>query len=548
MQGNPIDLPTRWPMVVTQRNRDRTTSKDSKLVNCFVEVDKDVTTDTYIFKRPGTARWIQPAGGAAAGLGCYFFRGYTYSIFGNKFFQDDVEIGTVDGDNGSYTFTSNFNASGAQLFFMNGRSAYSYVIGGSLTEVVAVAPFNFTGTTDGTTNVITAIPSTAAMRVNDVISDNAGGTIIPEGSFIISIDSGTQISISVNTLLAQSAASLTDTPYSAYPQYLVHGCVMLDGTIYVAADSNFLNQGPEIFGSAINDCTVWNPLNAISATIETDTIITIGKQINYILVFKQWSTQVFYDAGNSPGSPLLPQLGNKLPFGCVSHSVLEEIDGMFFLVAASKTYNPQVVVIDNLQYRVISTPEIEKLIDAANFDTAMSWQIKVDGHRFYVLTVPSQNLTLAYDIQQNLWSQWSTSAGNYLPFVESTYVTEGTRVLQHESDGWLYYCDTTYTTDDGALIPVLLRTPSFDFNNRYWKTFQFLEVIGDKTPGSVVRIRWSDNDYQTWSTYREIDMNRIQPRITRLGRFRQRAIELTHACPTPLRLRALDIELAQGTS
>jgi len=208
----------------------------------------------------------------------------------------------------------------------------------------------------------------------------------------------------------------------------------------------------------------------------------------------------------------------------------------------------QVVMLDNLKVSVVSTPAVERLLADADFSQVYSFSVKFEGHRFYVVTVKNANLTLAYDLGEKMWAQWTDPEGNYFKAVACTYLPGTGRVLQHESDGKLYKLDSTYTNDAGALITVDLYTPNFDGGVRRRKQLNFMEFIADQTPGSSLQVRVNDSDYDSsgWSTFRAVDLSVERAFLENCGTFRRRAIHLRHKCDTRLRLQAIELQLDLG--
>src|ERR1035437_3146544 len=102
-QAKTVEEPKRLPLVIAPENRDDTTSKDAKLVNCYCE--KGDTGEHYIYNRAGTIAARSPPDGAAAGLGAYNWKGNIYTIFASKLYKNGVAVsGTVDTTNGIYRF------------------------------------------------------------------------------------------------------------------------------------------------------------------------------------------------------------------------------------------------------------------------------------------------------------------------------------------------------------------------------------------------------------------------------------------------------------
>ena len=203
---------------------------------------------------------------------------------------------------------------------------------------------------------------------------------------------------------------------------------------------------------------------------------------------------------------------------------------------------------DKLKVEVISSAPVERLIAHADFTAVFSWAIKFDGHSFYVFTLKNTNLTLAYDIEEKEWSQWTDKDGNYLPIVSSTFDGSKNHILQHESNGKLYYSDSSYFTDDGDIITVDIYTPNFDGGVRRTKQLNMLTIIADKVPGSMLQVRSSDDDYQTWSNFRSVDLSEDDPRLPQEGSFLRRAYNFRHQMATDFRLQAAELQVDIGTN
>jgi len=328
---------------------------------------------------------------------------------------------------------------------------------------------------------------------------------------------------------------------AGYPTATAYGHAYLDGTVYVS-------QNPcTIRGSGINDVSTWDALNAIQAQIEPDTVYALNKQLVYVVAFKQWSVEVFYDAGNSTGSPLGPVQGAKVNVGCRAGASIQEIEGTLFWVSQSRTGSVSVYLMDNLKAQQISTPAIDRLLEAADFSVVYSWNAKIYGHRFYVLTLKNSNLTLAYDLQSNRWYQWTDPNGNYMPYVGSTYSQAQEPLLLHESNGNIYVFDDLYYGDDGVPFLVEITTPNFDGGTRKRKFMKSVDFVADQMNGNVMTIQKSDDDYQTWSMPREVNLGKLRPRLINFGTFRRRAFRIRHRRNYPLRIKAVELQIELGT-
>lgn len=464
-QAQTVAIPKRWPLVTSPSNRDESTDKDAKLVNCYAEKDINSPEDFWIYKRPGLqedATYTE----TGAGQGCYNWLGDLYFIFGTSLFKNGASVGTVDATGGCYRFSSCLGAT-PKLQLGNGIKAYNYDAGGGLVEITDV-------------------------------------------DFV--------------------------RPY-------VKGWAYLDGTTYA------MTSNAAIRGSDINDPVNWDALNKIIAQIEPDGGVALAKQLVYVMAFKQWTTEVFYDAANSTGSPLGTVQGAKLNHGCVSSDSVRELDGILFWVATNRSASTQVMMMDNLKIEPISTNPIERLLDQADFSLVYTWVLKHDGHRFYILTVVNENLTLVYDLDERRWCQWTDTNGNYLPIIDATYKSDLTHLLQHATNGKVYTLSSDYMNDDGSLITVDIVTPNFDGGTRRRKQLNMMEFVADQTVGSVLQVRKNDNDYDEsrWSNFRTVDLNSKKPILTGCGTFSRRAYNFRHRCNTRLRIKAVELQVDLGT-
>ena len=127
-------------------------------------------------------------------------------------------------------------------------------------------------------------------------------------------------------------------------------------------------------------------------------------------------------------------------------------------------------------------------------------------------------------------------------FVYSKYVSCGGRdLVLHESNGHLYEVDEAVYQDAGLPIDVLIRTGKLDGDTTNNKTMGKVEVIGNKVDSSAL-IRWSNDDYNTSTSYRPVDLNAARSQLRRCGDFRRRSFDVRHCDNTSLQLAALEIE------
>ena len=328
-----------------------------------------------------------------------------------------------------------------------------------------------------------------------------------------------------------------------FPTSFVKGWAYMDGYLYV------MRPDATIQGSAYNNPASWDSINAIKAQIEPDLGVGFEKQLVYAIAFKEWTTEVFFDAGNATGSPLGPVQGAKVGFGCANGDSIQRIDDILIWLSVTRSSALQVVMMEGLKAHIVSTKPIERLLDHADATTVFSWQFKDEGHAFYGVTLKNANLTLVYDMQERTWCQWTDVNGNYFPFVAATYDSQRRHLFQHETSGKTYFLDRDYTSDSGSIITVDIITPNFDANTQRKKMLGMMFFLADRAAGSVLQVRKNDSDYDAtkWSAYRTVDLSSDKPRLANNGSFSRRAYQFRHQSNTALRIRSVDLQLDLGT-
>lgn len=326
-----------------------------------------------------------------------------------------------------------------------------------------------------------------------------------------------------------------------YPTATVKGQAYLDGTTYV------MTSLASIQGSDLNAPSSWDAANVLIAQIEPDGGVALAKQLVYVIAFKEWSTEVFYDKANAVGSPLGTVQGAKVNFGCRIADSVQDVDGVLFWISQTRLGAMGVMKLEGLKSDSISTPAIERLLQSATYTTTWSWAFHLNGHKFYGFTLPTNNLTLVYDATEKEWSQWTDTAGDYWPVASMTFDSQRRIVAQHTSNGKLYYVDAGTFQDDSALISVKIYTPGWDGEIDSEKAVNRLTVIGDQVASSTLDVSVSDDDYQTWSTARTFDLSQEKPFFPNWGSFYRRAHYLHHRANTAMRLEAIELEVSKGS-
>ena len=205
------------------------------------------------------------------------------------------------------------------------------------------------------------------------------------------------------------ADTLTEVTDADYPALTVPGAAYLDGTYYV------MTPAGELYGSDIEQPLVWTALNFLTAETEPDQGVSIRKYLNYVVAFKQWSTEFFYDAqGAAPGSPLLPAENLFMQVGCAAARSIAQTDTAIIWLAQNKegslgaSAGRSIVLLEGTQVRAISSPYVDRIVTGDNLTEVHAKAFKHKGHSFYELTLIASNITLVYCLGTKQWYQWTS--------------------------------------------------------------------------------------------------------------------------------------------
>lgn len=344
---------------------------------------------------------------------------------------------------------------------------------------------------------------------------------------------------------------ITDSDFTG----LVHRGKMefLDGYAFQMESRN------RIYNSDVNTITSWGASSYITKGIEQDIPVGLARLGRVILGFGIETVEGFYNAGNSV-SPLgrIPQLSKKIGLGYTNiswagttgepnvgkRSYYAIVGGRLYFVGVEN--NPRakpgvaVFAFDGSSFNRVSTPAIEKILfDRESADVSNVGTFNIEGKQAVAIALnrpfDSPQRWLMYFPEWNEWFEWNStvfqpvgSGDHYVGIGASAFAS--TMVKLNQSGGHRDGTSTSYTMTYQFKLPQ---------KGSGRKEMKFAGVIGDtQTTASDLSISFSDNDYQTFSTARTIDLTKDRKQIYRCGNYRGRAVKLEHSANTDCRLEA----------
>jgi hypothetical protein len=184
----------------------------------------------------------------------------------------------------------------------------------------------------------------------------------------------------------------------------VPGIVYFDG-YFLVMDVNGV-----VYNSKEDDPRTWEPLEFLIAQTETGAGKAIARTVNYVVCFKEWSTEFLWNAGNEPpGSPFSPVPNSANLIGCAEGLSVAEVAGNLVWIGQGKKVKGRgVYMMSGTQPQKISTPDIDRVIALDSLAEVYAYGVELDGHPCYVLTLGTTDITLVYDISSGEWTQWSS--------------------------------------------------------------------------------------------------------------------------------------------
>lgn len=477
-------------------SRNSLTSKDSYFKNCYPEMlptGDQQTPKYYVTQRPGLGSAVYNQS-SAEGRGMYVWRNNVYYVVGNTLYKNGSAL--------SVTTDVTLSTSTGRVYW---EQMSAYLPGG-------------TGS-DASKLFLLAGEDLYSIETSNTVTKHAGGT-------------------QANAVLGTVAG----------------GLCTLDGWLFVCDTT-----GRIAHSNTQNDTSAnisFSNANIASANTYSDDLKGIIRHLNYLVAFGEWSTEFFYNAGNTSGSVLSRAEGTVLRYGTPNFATLWQDENILCWVARSRDGGNCVMVLDGLTPKIVSTKPIEKILNAeSDITDAYAYGVRIAGHIFYILNLPNADKTLVFSLTDNMWCEWTSYDGateTYFKIADiKGYISSSGSTnfyALHVSNGDIYPLDITYYQDVGQTIKTKIVTDKIDFGTNARKFLSSMYLLGDLIDnGSAVNIsmRFTDDDYKTWCDTLTSDM-RYTPSWKALGSFSRRAFEFTFEQNQPMRLESVEFGLKLG--
>lgn len=340
------------------------------------------------------------------------------------------------------------------------------------------------------------------------------------------------------------------TQFNAYP-------VFLDGYLFLCGyDGN-------IYNSDLNNPYSWVASNFIAVESYPDFTQAIARVGNYIVALGSTSTEWFYDAANPTGTPLARVDGATQEIGYVQG--LAGTENTIYFVGRSGRGTPSVYKITGLKLTEVATPTVRRWLGiSTNAKNTRGHIVNMGGHRFFVVIQNKDNLnptqTYMMDLDNQMWSSLVLRADTEGPYIFSSTTVLQSNITDLYAQGLTFFSEFNTTTikafrpehfNDDAVTNFTCQftTRPLNFDNYRVKFMGRMLFSTDQTAtSSLMSVSWSDDDMNTFSTPRTVDLSLVYQPLYACGSFRKRSLRITYTDNFRMRWQAVEVDYDQGNA
>jgi hypothetical protein len=371
------------------------------------------------------------------------------------------------------------------------------------------------------------------------------------------------VTMSTSTGLCKFAESRpgASTPYLTVSDGQALYCIQSSGTvtqvvtnlpantrdvIYMDQYAFVLDSSCQLWNSAPDDPTSWDGVSFIIAQQYPGTGKGLCRQGQYICVFSEQHMQMFYDNSNASGSPLNNADDKVQQIGCVSTDTIQQLENQTLWVGNGQDGGYTIWMMGDKEFKSIGSQAIDRILslEGTSLASARAIAFRSAGHAFYALTLTSVNRTFVYDLDLQIWMEWTDTAGTAAwPIVATSQINQ-LAIGQHATNGWIYNISPSVYQDDSVSFTVTARTPRIDLDTLTRKFVDRVDIIADVQSSSEnMSLTYSDDDDVTRSTARTYDVSLVHNWSRAWGNFRRRSWQLTYSGTQPFRCYGIEMTI-----
>ena len=507
--------------------------------------------------RPGYIRQYTNTSGVTSGsVAMYSWRGSVYSYTGTQLLKNGVSIGTIPAPTsvGAQFTETRPGATTPYLCLNNGD--YLILVNAS-DEIIILSDIAITTVAVGNpSTVTTATPHGLTSGVRVVLRDVSGSTPDVNGTiYVATVTGASTFTIPVNVTVQGTGGTLGN-----FPSDNLGVLVYMDSYIFT-----MLSTG-EIYNCAADDPTSWDPTWFLTAQMYPGSWRALARQNNFMVAFSDTTIQTFVTRTPDAvgGSPLENYESGAQQVGCVRASSIATDGQHITWVGTTKTGQNTVYMMRGLTVpQEIATIQIKNLM-SSNYGNSRCFFIRSAGKNLYIMTSGSVPEVLVYDYNLEMWIIWKRAVntvpaewiafsgyrdGGLGPASEVLFLLEGSGDIYRFTPDETTDRNTTVTSGGGTAFEVAIQTERIDFGTMVRKYMRRLELLADKTATTTnVLVSYSDDDYNTFTSTRTLDLSQDHTFLPLGGNFRRRAYKFSYTGTNRIRWQGFELYFRFGTN
>ena len=311
------------------------------------------------------------------------------------------------------------------------------------------------------------------------------GSPITIGSTLYTVASVTD---ATHLTLTASAGTQTNQVYSA-PQAVSAAMSAFCDTYFFVVPAGGTKS---YYISAINDGTLWNPLDNGTKSGFPDNIASILFDHEEIYLMGSETSEVHRDTGNAL-FPFQRDTGAFIHQGIRAPFSLVNLANGVAWIGGDVRGNPIAWLAVGYQPQRVSTHAVEQAWgEYSTITDAIAFVYVMDGHQFWVISFPTANATWVYDATEGAWHErgwWNGTGWDRVRYATHGYAW-GSHIVGDWQNGQLYQLSLDVYTDNGTAIHRMRTAPyiSEEENYTFYSRFRL-----SMSAGLNPTLTWSDD-------------------------------------------------------